>query len=272
MRITAILVTLFIAALPVSAMDFLGVELCQGSTDIGVELPPGSALVLENVEIGDHGGLVLLLSARHGKALNHVNDLMTGIVGTRGTGDGDSLQWSDDRITALAQSVASKYVALAVTGKDDCLATMAPLAAVDSQESGVVGTAPSTSESVPAPGSAAAAAAVVAAIPAMPATDHDAPADASADFEVIGALTHEAADPTWVDVMGVVANHTETGYRLATFDLSFYDGSGALICVDTISVSVLKTGQERAFRDAIRCPGYDPARVARTEFQFAGGF
>ncbi len=271
MRITAVFVTLCLAAIPVSAIDFLGMELCQGSTDIGVELPPGSALVLENVEIGDHGGLVLLLSARHGKALNHVNDLMTGIVGTRGTGDGDSLQWSNDRITALAQSVASKYVALAVTGKDDCRTTAAT-AATAGPGTEIVGFAPSTSESVSGPSSAAAAAAVVAAIPSMSATESGAPTGAPADFEVIGALTHEAADPTWVDVMGVVANHTETGYRLATFDLSFYDGSDALICVDTISVSVLKTGQERAFRDAIRCPGYDPARVARTELQFAGGY
>lgn len=270
MRITAIVVTIILAALPVSAMDFLGVELCKGSTDIGVELPPGSALVLENVEIGDHGGLVLLLSARHGKALNHVNDLMTGIVGTRGTGDGDSLQWSDDRITALAQSVASKYVALAVTGKDDCRTTTAT-APTAGPDTAIVGSAPSTSGSVSAPVSATAAAAVVAAIPSMPATESSAPTGAPADFEVIGALSHESADPTWVDVMGVVANHTETGYRLATFDLSFYDATGTLICVDTISVSILKSGQERAFRDAIRCPGYDPARVARTELQFAGG-
>lgn len=271
MRITAIIVTIFLAALPVSAMEFLGVKLCKGSTDIGVELPTGSALVLENVEIGDHGGLVLLLSARHGKALNHVNDLMTGIVGTRGTGDGDSLQWSNDRITALAQSVASKYVALAVTGKDDCRTTAAT-ATMAGPGTEIVGSAPSTSESISGTGSAAAAAAVVAAIPSMPATEASAPTGAPADFEVIGTLSHEAADPTWVDVMGVVANHTETGYRLATFDLSFYDATGALICVDTISVSVLKTGQERAFRDAIRCPGYDPARVATTELQFAGGF
>lgn len=270
MRNTAIFVTLLLAAMPVSAMDFLGVDLCRGSTDIGIELPQGSVLVLENVEIGDHGGLVMLLSARHGNALNHVNDLMTGIVGTRGSGDGDSLQWSDDRITALAQSVASRYVALAVTGKDDCRSSTAP-AATDGQGSGVVGDTPPGSESVAAPGSAAAAAAVVA-IPSMPVTEPNSAAAARPDFEVIGTLNHEAADPTWVDVMGVVANHTGTGYKLATFDLSFYDGNGALICVDTISVTVLKAGQERAFRDAIRCPGYDPARVARSELQFAGGF
>ena len=47
---------------------------------------------------------------------------------------------------------------------------------------------------------------------------------------------------------------------------------GALICVDTISVNVLKAGQERAFRDAIRCPGYAREAVAETRLQFAGGF
>ena len=89
---------------------------------------------------------------------------------------------------------------------------------------------------------------------------------------MIGEITHEAADRTWVDVMGVVANHTAAGYKVATFDLSFFSADGALICVDTISVNVLKAGQERAFRDAIRCPGYAREAVAETRLQFAGGF
>jgi len=96
-------------------------------------------------------------------------------------------------------------------------------------------------------------------------------AAAVSEFEVIGAISHQAADATWVDVMGVVANHTPTSYRLATFDLSLYGADGELICVDTISVSVLKSGQERAFRDAIRCPAYDAERVEGAELQFAGG-
>ena len=81
--------------------------------------------------------------------------------------------------------------------------------------------------------------AIVAAIPPAPATPSEpqpAPAAAPrADFEVIGAVRPEAADDTWVDLMGVVANRTDTGYRLATFDASLYDESGALICVDTVS-------------------------------------
>ncbi len=71
--------------------------------------------------------------------------------------------------------------------------------------------------------------------------------------------------------MGVVANHTDTGYKLATFDLSFFAADGSLVCVDTISVSVLKPGQERAFRDSIRCVGYEAAEIAEVRLQFAGG-
>ena len=73
-------------------------------------------------------------------------------------------------------------------------------------------------------------------------------------------------------VMGVVANLSEISYRLASFDLSFLDADGKLICVDTISVSVLKAGQERAFRDSIRCPGYAAGTVASHQLQFAGGY
>ncbi len=127
----------------------------------------------------------------------------------------------------------------------------------------------------PAPIPAAAAAVVAAARPSPPPPAEPEPEPAiiaQSDFELIGTLSHAAADPTWVDVMGVVANHTSTGYKLATFDVSFFDSSGELICIDTISVSVLKTGQERAFRDAIRCPGYDHDAVAETRLQFAGGF
>ena len=78
-------------------------------------------------------------------------------------------------------------------------------------------------------------------------------------------------DDDWVDVMGVVVNNTVEGYNLATFDLSLWDAAGHLICVDTISVSVLKGGQHRAFRDSIQCPGYSASSIARTELHFAGG-
>lgn len=90
-------------------------------------------------------------------------------------------------------------------------------------------------------------------------------------FMLEGALQHASFDDDWVDVMGVVVNNTVEGYNLATFDLSLWDAAGQLICVDTISVSVLKGGQHRAFRDSIQCPGYSAETVARTELQFAGG-
>jgi hypothetical protein len=264
-------ITILSLARPVAAVDFLGIELCRGSIDTRVELPEGSSLVLESVEIGDHGGLVMLLSASKGKVMENVDDLMTGLTGVRGAGDDDTLEWSDARLTAVAQRVAKKYAALAVTSTDECRSGAA--------EPVVAGAAPvepvpagEPTEMSPTTESAAAAAAVVAGIQPAPAAEPAPTATTATDFEVIGAIAHEAADRTWVDVMGVVANHTTEGYRLATFDLSLFDSEGALICVDTISVSVLKTGQERAFRDAIRCPGYDAAKVARLELQFAGGF
>jgi hypothetical protein len=123
----------------------------------------------------------------------------------------------------------------------------------------------------PDPVPAAAAAVVAASQVSPPEPEPEPAAPAPPDFELIGALLREPADQPWVDVMGVIANHTETGYRLATFDLSFFAADGSLVCVDTISVSILKTGQERAFRDSIRCPDYVAEKVAETRLQFAGG-
>ena len=70
--------------------------------------------------------------------------------------------------------------------------------------------------------------------------------------------------------MGVVVNNSGTAYTVASFDLSLYDGSGDLICVDTVSVNQLREGQERAFRSAIRCADYDADAVADWKIQFAG--
>jgi hypothetical protein len=286
--LTMLVLLLCLIALDAQAIDFLGVELCDGSTDTSVRLPPGSALVLESAEIGDNGGLVLLFGAMRGKVMEHVDDLMTGVTGSRGRGDEDLLQWSDDRVTAVAQRVAKKYVALAVTSGDPCRDAPAPATAPAA--AAVTGDLPPATDMVPPPEdslgttSAAAAAAVVAAIrpttaggeanDSASAVDTIAIVETSApemDFEVIGVISHEAADRTWVDVMGVVANHTDTSYRLATFDVALFSRGDELICVDTISVSVLKAGQERAFRDAVRCPNYEPETVARVELQFAGG-
>lgn len=264
-------IAVVVAVAPVAAVDFLGVELCTGSTDAAVTLPAGSTLVLESVEIGSNGGLVMLLSSRSGAVMEAVDDLMAGITGRRGAGDGDELKWSDGRLTALAQRVGKKYAALAVSSPDPCRSS-APTAAGTDVAATPETTSPTVASSVPPPpvldrqSSATEAAAVAAAIGPAPATE---PAP---EYEVIGAISHQAADATWVDVMGVVANHTPTSHRLATFDVGLHRADGSLICVDTISVSVLKAGQERAFRDAIRCyPGYDHDEVARVELQFAGG-
>jgi len=281
MRITTIVtIALLTAVLPAHAIDFLGVELCKGSIDTRVSLPPGSSLALQSAEIGDNGGLVLLLSATNGKVMDHVDDLMTGLIGRRGEGDGDFLEWSDGRLTGVAQKVAKKYAALAVTSTDDCPGpeTVPPPATAEAVGEPQATAAAPTAETpasapnlLPDPVVPVAATAAVAATTATEPEADLAPA-ATADFPVIGAIAHEAADPTWVDVMGVVANHTTTGYKLATFDLSFFSADGSLICIDTISVSVLKAGQERAFRDAIRCPGYSPDAVVETRLQFSGGF
>ncbi len=277
---TAIILVFAFNAPPAFAIDFLGVELCKGSTDTAVDIPIGSSLILESVEIGDHGGLVMLLSARSGNVMDHVDDLMTGLTGQRGTGDGDTLEWTGGSLTGVAQKVAKKYAALAVTSTDECPGsapapvspTPAPTTEAPVASTAEPATATPAPDPVPVP--AAAAAVVAAAAKTAPAPPAPAPRQTIAappDFEVVGAIDHEAADQTWVDIMGVVANHTDTGYKLATFDLSLFDADGTLICVDTISVSVLKSGQERAFRDAIRCPGYDPDEVAEIKLQFAGG-
>jgi len=285
-HLASVAVASILTVSPASAVDFLGVELCAGSTDTAVALPAGSELSLESVEIGSSGGLLMLLSARSGDVMEQVDDLMAGVAGRRGTGDEDELQWSGGQLTALAQRVAKRYAALAVSSTDPCSGA----AARPTTETPAVTAAPApvpAPPAAPAESSASAAAAVAAAIQPAPAAEPEpapapvaeavpalAPAPAAAaapDYEVIGTVSHEAADTTWVDVMGVVANHTTTSHRLATFDVSLYRADGSLICVDTISVSVLKAGQERAFRDAIRCPGYDHDEVARVELQFAGG-
>jgi hypothetical protein len=273
-----VVVSLALIAPAASAVDFLGVELCKGSTDTAVDLPVGSSLVVESVEIGDNGGLVMLLSARSGNVMDRVDDLMAGVTGVRGEGDGDSLEWSGGRVTGVAQRVAKKYAALAVASTDQCPGTEPAPVPVPVAAPTTAAPEPSRTENVtPAPDSApvpAAAAAVVAAAAknAAPPPAPEPSVVAAPDFELVGTLSHAAADSTWVDVMGVVANHTATGYKLATFDLSFFSADGALICVDTISVSVLKAGQERAFRDSIRCPGYAAEDVAEIRLQFAGGF
>lgn len=263
---------------PVQAVEFLGIELCKDSASTAVVLPLGSPLTLESAEIGAQGALVLLLRSDDKAILEQIDDLMFDVTGSRGEGDEKSLQWSGNEITAFAQILKKKMAALAINTTDDCQ---------ENEETESAETASEVSDSVemiesmntagPPPVPPVVAVAAVPAIeseaePSVPVSDDDVPADTEvAEFPLEGALQHAAFDDGWVDVMGVVVNNTTENYKLATFDLSLFDASGRLICVDTISVAVLKAGQHRAFRDSIRCPGYRSDAVDRTDLQFAGG-
>lgn len=264
--------TIFLAAmitmalvLPAQAVEFLGTELCKDSMSTSVVLPEGTPLGLQSVEVGDQGALVLLLGSDDTTILDQIDDLMTGFTGKRGVGNEKSLQWSGRQITAFAQVLKPKLAALAVSTSDHCRGDEEVVSPAEAQVAQVV----SASEAVPV---ASVALVPVVSAAAEPSADQPEPTvDQEGDFTIEGALKHEAFSDDWVDVMGVVVNNTGEAYNLATFDLSLWDLTGRLICVDTISVSVLKGGQHRAFRDSIQCPGYSADAVARTELQFAGG-
>jgi hypothetical protein len=281
------------AVSPAVAVEFLGVDLCEGSVDTAVVLPVGSPLSLQSAEIGRYGGLLLLLTAENGDILDHIDNLMSSYTGSRGTGDAKKLQWTGNQLTAYAQLIKNGSAALAVSTTDTCSGVGA--AATEVPGGDIEPVAPETA-TPPPPSTAAApaakneaqaveaaAVAVAAATAAVQRVDSTngpgAPVAAAvspeepappAAFRLKGKLKHAAAEDGWVDVMGVVVNDSGQTYAVASFDLSLYDGSGDLICVDTISVNQLRDGQERAFRSAIRCPDYDAAAVASWKLQFAG--
>ncbi len=295
MRIlTVTLFLMLVAALPGNAVEFLGVELCKGSVDTSVVLPVGSPLSLESTEIGRHGGLLMLLKADNGDVMDHIDNLMAFYTDSRGTGDSKKLQWTGNGITAYAQLIKKGFAALAVSTEDNCdgedaatimggegaseeAATVAPEAVIGT--SGAIAAQPElNSGGDPAPVAEIstpepeAAAAVVEAAPVPMPVPVPVPAPAPVeDFVLKGKLKHSHAEEMWVDVMGVVVNNSGSGYHIANFDLSLYDGSGDLICVDAISVSQLRDGQERAFRDSIRCEDYNESLVVNWKLQFAGG-
>ena len=271
--IIAAMLTL-VASVPCGAVDFLGVELCKGSVETSVVLPVGSPLSLESAEIGRYGDLLMLLTAPNGEVLDLIDDLMASYTGNRGTGSEEKLQWSGNGITAYAQIIKKGYAALAVSTTDDCRAAEpAPDAEAATAEAPEPDAAVLTmDETQIATGAAVAigAAAGVTAAPALapPATPEPTQFD---EFELKGRLKHALGEDDWVDVMGVIVNHSGAGYKLVNFDLSLYDAAGELICVDAISVSELRDGQERAFRDSIRCTDYAPNQVAGWKLQYAGG-
>jgi hypothetical protein len=258
-----------IAAVPSSAVDFLGVELCAEPVSTRVILPVDSPLSLESAEVGRHGGLVLLLHSKKDAVLDQVDDLMETFTGSRGTGDEKRLEWSGNQITAFAQVIKKGYVALAVTAAEECTVEPEAVAAGAPVETEGAPPAEATVDTFDADTTAAISAAAVA-------PDVEKKPDATektevADFALEGRLKHDAAEDGWVDVMGVVVNNSGASYTVASFDLSLYDGAGELICVDTISVNQLRERQERAFRGAIRCADYVADEVASWKLQFAGG-
>jgi len=293
-RVASCLFAILCTAAPVAAVEFLGVELCEGSVDTSVVLPVGSSLSLESAEIGRYGGLLLLFKAENGDIMDHIDNLMVFYTDTRGTGDAKKLQWVGNQITAYAQLIKNGYAALAVSTTDDCQAVEIAAAAEAGDETPSPETAGATDDIVENPAAESAAIAVASATVA--AEDADAAGETagvitetttesaieiaapatpqvpepSADFRLKGRLKHTAAEDGWVDVMGVVVNNSGDAYAVASFDLSLYDGTGDLICVDTISVNQLRDGQERAFRSAIRCADYDADDVASWKLQFAG--
>ena len=260
-----------IAVMPAESVEFLGVELCEGSVDTSVVLPVGSPLTLDRAEIGRHGGLLMLLTSDKGRVMDRIDELMEYFTGSKGTGSEEKLQWSGNQITGYAQLIEKGYAALAISTTDDCLSTESATAAETAEaaatESDVEPEVVETEDPPAVPHAAVVAVPATAATPAEPATA----AMPAEDFKLEGKLKHTRADATWVDVMGVVVNRSGTDYKVANFDLSFYDAAGDLVCVDAISVSELKNGQERAFRDSIRCTDYDPETVADWKLQFAGG-
>ena len=265
-------------AVPALGVEFLGVDLCRDPVSTAIRLPEDAPMVVKSVEAGKAGGLVILFSAQTGEPLQLVDDLMEIEIGRRGSGSEKGLTWASTDIVAYAQPISTSYAALAIRGGSVCAspveaevppaasASAAPVAAATDSTAVAPPPAASTVADPPPPPT-------VNLLPATPAGVAPAPQpQAVPDFELLGKLQHQPAADSWVDVMGVVANHTPDGYKLATFDLILYDASGALICVDTISVSVLKSGQERAFRDSIRCPGYARESVGSWKLQFAGGY
>ena len=199
---------------------------------------------------------------------------MATYTGDRGIGSEEKLQWEGNEITAYAQIIKKDYAALAVSTTDDCRAAEpAPIAETAVEEPPIPdAAAPMADETEIAAGIAVATGAAVEAAaapaPAPPATPEPTVIE---EFELKGRLKHAAAEDGRVDVMGIVVNNSGSSYSIANFDLSLYDAAGELICVDAISVSELRDGQERAFRDSIRCADYVPDAVASWRIQYAGG-
>ncbi len=263
-----IMIVLF-AAIPSVAAEFLGATLCKGSVDTSVILPVDSPLSLESAEIGRHGGLLLLLKTDGKDILDEIDDLMAGYTNVRGAGDEKKLQWSGNGISAYAQVIKKGYAALAISSEDDCQKAEEAKAAAVAEAIESAPDLAAEEPDVPVESIESAASEAVATTAVLAQANE--PVGTPPEFELKGQVKHSRADGTWVDVMGVVVNRSGSAYQVANFDLSFYDVSGELICVDAISVSQLRAGQERAFRDSVRCADYVRENVATWKLQFSGG-
>ncbi len=258
------LIGILAGAAPAAAVDFLGATLCRDHATATITIPEDSGLRLASVEIGDENGLLMLLYATGGDVLEHLDALMTRITGHPGEREGDSVQWSGQSILAYASLVKKGTVAMAVSSNDDCEHT--PPNAQPAPEAPAMPTASAPERPVIAEGTPAVTS------PRPPSTEQAPALDTEQDFRLHGELKFEAASPPWVDVMGIIENLSSKAYKLAAFDLSLYDGQEKLICVDTISVGMLKPGQSRAFRDSLSCPDYLPGGVKSYRLQFSGGY
>lgn len=125
------------------------------------------------------------------------HNLMTGLTGQRGAGDTDSLEWTDGRLTGVAQRVAKKYAALAVASSDDCPGTdLAP----------VVAAPVTTAEPSPAPDT-------------QPTIDAPAPASGSRGLWVFAGGTPA---PQWVEFS--CGAGTPLGHEQVSLCPGFSDG------------------------------------------------
>lgn len=258
---------------PAAAVDFLGATLCRDHATATITIPEDSGLRLASVEIGDESGLLMLLYATGGDVLEHLDALMTRITGHPGVREGDSMQWSGHSILAYASLVKKGTVAMAVSSDDPCEDTpsnappaMEPEALKPAPEAPATPSASAPEKPVIAEGTPAVMS------PRLPRTEQAPALETEQDFRLQGELKFAAAGPPWVDVLGIIENLSSRAYKLAAFDLSLYDAQGKLICVDTISVGMLKPGQTRAFRDSLSCPDYRPGGVKSYRLQFSGGY
>jgi len=264
-----------LAARIIPAVDFYGATICRDHATTSVQIPDDSGLRLASVEVGDEGGLLMLLYAEEGEVLEQLDLLISRVTGSAGTQEGDSMQWSGGKLVAFASRIKKGTVAVAISSNDSCPEEPALIApesglprGLDTDSGEAMGAAAGIDQQSEARHD------LIKALP-VPSDEHAGEIGAvevETDFRLEGELKYSQTIPPWVDVMGLVRNNSGTAYRLAAFDLSLYDLKGDLLCAGTVSIGVLKAGQAHAFRDSIKCPDVDPGEISGYRFQFSGGY